>query len=105
MAGSSPAMTPTFLFRRLRAGLDRRALDHLGEIFRRLRARDRVFAGEDEAGHAVDAGFLGALRLVADGVDVLLAGEIAAYSIRVEPDIGGGFHQRLAVAQIGAFGE
>ena len=60
-----PGHDMTFLFRRLRAGLERRALDRLGEIFRRLRARDRVLAAEDEAGHAVDAGFLGALRLAA----------------------------------------
>ena len=36
------------------------ALDGVGEIFRRLRAGDDDAAAEDEAGHAVDAGFLGA---------------------------------------------
>ena len=43
----------------------RRARDGLGEIFRRLRARYRELAAEDEAGHALDAGFLGRLRLAA----------------------------------------
>ena len=41
----------------------RRARDGLGEIFRRLRARHRELAAEDEAGHALDAGLLGGLRL------------------------------------------
>ena len=50
---------------RRRALRVRHALDRLGEIFRRLRARHREHAAEDEAGHAVDAGFLGGLRLAA----------------------------------------
>lgn len=46
------------LLRRVLPGL-RRAVDRLGEIFRRLRAGHRELAAENEAGHALDAGFLG----------------------------------------------
>src|SRR5271167_3099731 len=51
------------------------ALDGAGEIFRRLRAGDDDTAAEDEAGHAVDAGFLGGIGLAFDAIDVGVAGE------------------------------
>ena len=61
-AGSSPAMTRRSIRRRC---VSIAALDRSARYSGACAPDDRVVAAEDEAGHAVDAGFLGALRLAA----------------------------------------
>ena len=71
------------------------ALDGVGEIFRRLRAGDNETAAEDEAWHAVDAGFLSLVRFVLDAIHVGIAGERAAHQVAV--------HAAIAAARISVF--
>src|SRR5690349_24448091 len=73
------------LFGRGEVGLGR-ALDRFGEVFRRLCTGHGDAAAEDEAGHAVDAGFLGRLRLLRHFRDVLVAGQGGAYVFGVEAE-------------------
>ena len=63
------------------------ALDGAGEIFRRLRAGDDDAAAEHEAGHAVDAGFLGGTGFAFDAVDIGVAGKKAPHQIAVHTDV------------------
>ena len=60
---------------------------------------------ENEAGHAVDAGFLGAVGVAFDAIDIGVAGKQPAHQIAVHAAIDGGLDQHFGVAQIGAFGE
>ena len=53
---------------------------------------------EDEARHAVDAGFLGPVRLGLDLGDILVGRKLRAHWSRVQAAVDGGLHQHLAVA-------
>src|SRR5580704_468120 len=81
------------------------ALDRAGEIFRRLRAGDDDARAEDEARHAVDAGFLGGGGVAFDTIDIGIAGEKPPHQVAVHADIDRGLDQHFGIGEIGAFGE
>jgi hypothetical protein len=81
------------------------ALNGAGEIFRRLRTGNNHAAAQDEAGHAIDAGFLGAIGFALDAVDIVVAGEKPARPVAVHAAIDRGLDQYFGVAQIGPVGE
>jgi hypothetical protein len=81
------------------------ALDGAGEIFRGLRAGDDDAAAENEAGHTVDAGFLGGIGIALDAVDIGVASEQPAHQVAVHAAIDRRLDQRFRVGQIGAFGK
>ena len=70
------------------------------EIFRRLSAGDDEAAAEDEARHAVDAGFLGAVLLaILDAIHVGVAGKEPAHQVAVQwmADVRYGVVSRSAI--------
>jgi hypothetical protein len=75
------------------------ALDGVGEIFRRLGAGDDEAAAEDEARHAVDAGFLGAVRFILDAIHVGVASKEPAHQVAVQwmADVRYGVVSRSAI--------
>src|SRR5512136_3011105 len=103
--------TAAVIFIRVRLKLNggasalRYARDCLGEIFRRLCARNRELAAEDKAWHAFNACFFGGNRFLLDLGDILVSGEGFADVLSVQTNIGGSLHQHGVVGQVGALGE
>ncbi len=65
----------------------------------------RYSAAQDEAGHAVDAGLLGGIRLLLDLGHVFVGSKPAAHIVGIKAAVGGCPHQHLAVGEISAFAE
>ena len=100
-AASRRAPAESALFGRRAVGVFVRcALDRLREMFGRLRALYGNAAAENEAGHAVDACFLGSIGLSGHAFHVVPTREARAYALGIEAACGRRLDQRVAVREI-----
>src|SRR5919198_221528 len=83
----------------------RSPLDRLRQVFGRMGAADREEPAEDEAWHAVDAGFLGGVRLGLDVGDILVRAEPAPNVVAIHAAIHGRLHQHITAGEVAAFAE
>ena len=74
----------------------------LGELLRRIGARQRVAAAEQEGRNTGDAGIGRPLRLLRDQLDIDIAGEPRANLIGRQAAIGRRGNEHLGIGEVGA---